>query len=119
MLSEKVTRILKKRGLSSELISSMSENAAWDYVYQSAEPKKEKVVEVCFTGFSDSEKSELAQLATAARLRVVTRVTKSLSFLCAGENAGPMKLEQAKEQQAIVMSRRQFEHFLQTGEIAS
>lgn len=63
MPSEKVTKVLVKRGLSETEIAAMSEIAAWDHVYATAPPKREKGLEVCFTGFMDSEKAELVALA--------------------------------------------------------
>ncbi len=118
MPSEKLARILKaKSPFSSEQISALTDAQGWDWVYANANPRKEKLSEVCFTGFSQTEKAELASLAKNARLRVTTTVTKTLSFLCVGENAGPAKLEKAQAQGAIVMTRVQFESLLETGEI--
>ncbi len=59
----------------------------------------------------------LSQLATGAGLRVVTGVSSIVSFLCAGANAGPVKLEHAHDYGIPIMSRAQFLHFLDTGEI--
>lgn len=118
MPSEKLIRILKaKSPFSTDEIASMSEAAGWDWVYANAKPKKEKLSQVCFTGFSASEKAVLAVLAAESRLEVVSSVTKHLAFLCAGENAGPAKLEKAGEQGAVVLTRKQFQHLLETGEI--
>ena len=86
MPSEKLTRILKaKSPFSSEEIAAMSEDAGWDWVYAHAKPKKEKLTQVCFTGFSSADKASLAALAAEARLEVVATVTKSLAFLCASK----------------------------------
>lgn len=53
MPSEKLTRILKaKSPFSAEEIAATSEVAGWDWVYAHAKPKKEKLSQVCFAGFS-------------------------------------------------------------------
>jgi BRCT domain type II-containing protein len=118
MPSEKLTRILKARSqFSAEQVSALTDAQGWDWVYANANPRKEKLSEICFTGFSHVEKEELVGLAKNARLRVTTAVTKTLSFLCAGENAGPTKLEKAHAQGIIVMNRVEFENLLETGEI--
>jgi BRCT domain type II-containing protein len=56
-------------------------------------------------------------LATAALFRVVTGVNSSLSFLCAGDNPGPVKLAKAKYYGVSIMNRAEFLNFLETGEI--
>ncbi len=119
MASEKVTRILKaKSHFSAEEISAMSDAQGWDWIYANAKPRKEKLTQVCFTGFSAADKNELTSLAQAANLEVVGSVTRNLAFLCAGENAGPTKLEKAKEQGNHILSKEQFLHLLETGEVA-
>ena len=118
MPSEKLTRILNaKSPFSAEEISTMSNAEGWDWVYSNAKPRKEKLTQICFTGFSTAEKTELMALACESRLEVVGSVTKNLAFLCAGENAGPAKLSKATEQGAVVLTREQFEHLLETGEL--
>jgi len=98
-------------------IELMSDAEGWSWIYSNAKPRKEKSTQVCFTGFSADEKSELVALAEEARLEVVGSVTKNLAFLCAGDNAGPSKLEKSREQGVHVLSREQFEHLLETGEL--
>jgi NAD-dependent DNA ligase len=118
MTSEKITRILKaKSPFSSEEVSAMTDAQGWDWIYANAKPKKEKLTQVCFTGFTAVEKAELSALAHAANLEVVGSVTKNLAFLCAGENAGPAKLEKAREQGNHILSKQQFLHLLDTGEV--
>ncbi len=120
MPSEKLTRILKaKSPFSSELIAAMSETEGWDWVYSNAAPRKEKLMQVCFTGFSALEKEELIALAKEHRLTVATSVTKDLAFLCTGANAGPAKIAKSKEQGVTLLTRRQFEYLLETGEVAT
>lgn len=118
MPSEKLTRILKaKSPFSSEQIEAMTDAEGWDWVYAHASPRKEKLPEICFTGFSLTEKSELAERASNARFRVVVTITKTLSFLCVGENAGLVKVEKAKEHKVSILTRLQFENLLETGEL--
>ena len=118
MPSEKLTRILKaKSPFTSEQIDGMPEDEGWAWVYSNAKPRKEKLAQVCFTGLSATEKARLAAAAGAARLEVVGSVTMNLAFLCAGDNAGPAKLEKARQQGVHVLTPAQFEHLLDTGEI--
>jgi NAD-dependent DNA ligase len=120
MPSEKLTRILRaKSPFSSGRIEAMSETEGWDWVYSNAAPRKEKLMQVCFTGFSASEKVELVAFANEHRLAVAASVTKELAFLCTGANSGPAKLAKAKKQGVTLLSRAQFEHLLATGEIAA
>jgi NAD-dependent DNA ligase len=118
MPSEKLTRILKaKSPLTAEQIEAMTEAEGWNWVYSHASRRKEKLPSICFTGFSQTHKDELSSLATGARFRVVTAVNSSLSFLCAGDNAGPVKLAKAKDNGISIMNRAEFLNFLETGEI--
>lgn len=118
MAGEKVTRILRaKSPFSAEQIAALSDTQGWEWIYANAKPRKEKLTQVCFTGFSATEKAELSELAQAANLEVVGSVTKGLAFLCIGDNAGPAKLLKATEQGNHIMSKEQFLHLLDTGEI--
>ncbi len=120
MPSTKLTNILKaKSPFSSERIAAMSETEGWNWVYANAAPRKDKSVQVCFTGFSASEKEELIELAREHKLAVATSVTKDLAFLCIGENAGPAKLAKATTQGVTLLTRVQFVHLLATGEVAA
>ena len=117
-MSEKLTRILKaKSQFTSEQISRMTEADGWKWVYSQSAPRKDKLPQICFTGFSDAVKEELGAMAEVAKLEVVKSVTKSLMFLCAGENAGPSKLDKAKSQQVIILSRQQFIDLTESGEV--
>jgi NAD-dependent DNA ligase len=119
MPSEKVTRILRKRGLSEADIAAMSDTQAWDHVYATEPPKRVKGLDVCFTGFTDGEKAELAGLAKAAGLNVVTKVTVACFMLCAGATAGAKKLKDATDQGVRIVTRDQLEEFIHTGEVPS
>ncbi|WP_369929899.1 BRCT domain-containing protein [Xanthomonas sp. NCPPB 2632] len=119
MPSEKVTRILRKRGVADADILAMLESQAWDHVYATKPPKREKGLEICFTGFTDSEKSELADLAKRGGLTVVTKVTKACFILCAGATAGAKKMKEATDQGVRIITRAELENFLLTGELLS
>jgi NAD-dependent DNA ligase len=118
MPTEKLTRILlSKSPFSQEQIAAMTDAEGWKWVYTNKAPVKKKNLEVCFTGFSDSEKGVLCQLATDSGLMVVTTVTRHLFCLCAGANPGPVKLAKAAKQGVPVWSLDQFNLFLKTGEL--
>lgn len=84
-----------------------------------APPQKPKDtrLDVCFTGFKKDDKERLTALALDAGMVVRKGVTKSLSFLCGGYNAGPSKMEQARQQGVVVLDEAQFIGLLETGEI--
>ena len=118
MASEKVTRILKSKSpFTAEQIASLTDAQGWNWIYANAKPKKERLSQVCFTGFTAAEKAELTNLAQESDLEVVGSVTKHLAFLCAGENAGPAKLAKATEQGVYVLTKEQFLNLLETGEL--
>ncbi len=118
MAGEKVTRILRaKSPFSDDEIAVMSDAMGWDWIYANAKPRKEKLTQVCFTGFSVKEKEELSQLANNANLEVVGSVTKNLAFLCCGENAGPAKFQSARDKGCLVLNKTQFLLLLETGEL--
>lgn len=120
MPTEKLSRILRaKSPFNADQISAMSEVDGWNWVYANAVRRKDRLIQVCFTGFSAAEKETLISLADESQLEVVTSVTKSLAFLCAGDNAGPTKLSKASSQGVTVLTREQFEHLLSTGEVAA
>jgi NAD-dependent DNA ligase len=120
MPSEKLTQILlSKSPFSQDQISGMTDAEGWKWVYANKAPNKEKHFEVCFTGFSESDKGSLSQLAIDAGLVVVGSVTRSLSFLCVGPNPGLAKLQKAKKQQTTTGTLGEFKHFLETGEVPS
>lgn len=123
MPSDKLKQILKsKTDLSDKEINLLSDSEGWKIIYTLKVSKtnyKKKENEICFTGFSISEKDELMIVAQENGLDVVMSVTKSLAYLCAGENAGPVKLQKAKQQGAIIFNKEQFLNFLNTGVIPS
>ena len=121
MPSEKAVRILRSKSqLTEDEIAKLSEGDAWKLIYtinppQTSRPKRNH--ETCFTGFSPADKERLQQLATANGLDVVQSVTKTLLFLVTGGNAGPSKLQKAKDQGTVILNEDQFIRFLDDGTI--
>ena len=116
-LSEKLTRILRSNTILSESeINSLTERQGWDIVY-SLKPKKEPKIEICFTGFSPTEKSALSKLAEENNFHIAKSITVNLNFLCCGENAGPSKMKKAEEQNVILLNADEFQNLIETGEI--
>jgi len=59
--SEKLTEFSWQRvPFQRKQISQMTEEAGWNWVYTNKTPAKKKQLEVCFTGFPDSEKDSFA-----------------------------------------------------------
>lgn len=73
--------------------------------------------QVLFTGFASVQRGHLEALADAGGLRVVKTVTQGLTFLCAGPNAGPSKVAQARLQKVYVMNQAELASLLETGEL--
>jgi NAD-dependent DNA ligase len=125
MASEKVARILRKKEapFTEEQISALSEHDAWTWIYahdkQAREVKaKAKQPQVCFTGFTDSEKEKLKVIARQAGFEVKDSVTKGCAILVAGANAGWSKLEKAEAQGCIVVDEAGFMEYLRSKEKA-
>lgn len=110
MASEKVTAILRARSsLSEDELATLSEAEAWRRVYSlPARTRPPARIAVCFTGFSSSERDELARLAEGLGHHVTASVTKSLGILVCGNNAGPAKLEKAAEQGVDLMTKTEY-----------
>lgn len=107
--SEKLIKILlAKTELSEKEISSISEAEGWRMVYGMAK-KKDHRPQICFTGFRPEEMNNLIALAENNGLKVVKSVTVGLNYLCCGENAGPSKIEKAKENGVLLISSQELE----------
>lgn len=121
MASEKPAMILKSKiGMSDEEISKLSDSDAWKIIYSNSSSlmaSKDKRLQVCFTGFSPSKKELLIRLAENHNIKVVMSVTKNLSILCVGDNAGPKKLEKAVEQGIQLLTESEFISMVETGEV--
>ncbi|EPJ0505245.1 BRCT domain-containing protein [Klebsiella variicola] len=63
---------------------------------------------ICFTGFGKNEKNELIETAKQRGYSVKGDVIKGLSYLCCGENAGPSKINKAKENGSVLLSVADF-----------
>ena len=110
--------LLSKSDMSKEEISDLSDAEAWKIIYSIRTVKaKDMRLQICFTGFGTSKKQELVNLANSNDFKVVSSVTKKLDFLCGGENAGPKKIEKAKEQGVQFLNEQQFIQLIETGEI--
>lgn len=72
---------------------------------------------ILFTGFSAAYRVELEQLAEGFGMNVIKTPSKSLTFLCYGDNAGPTKVTKAQEAGAFIIDSDQFLRLVQTGEL--
>lgn len=95
----------------------LSDEQAWDHVYATAPPKREKGLEVCFTGFTDAEKGELSDMARRFGMTVVTKVTVGCFMLCTGTTAGAKKVSEATDRGVRIVTRDQLEEFLHTADV--
>lgn len=122
MAGQRITSILlAKSDLTESEIDAMSDREAWSWLYTQFPPKSKKYkknyAEICFTGFSASERKELENEARDCHLDVVKSVTKNLRYLVAGANAGPSKLKKAADQEVVVLTLDQYRKMLETGEL--
>lgn len=72
---------------------------------------------ILFTGFPAVYRVELEQLAEGFGMKVVKSPSKSLTFLCYGDNAGPSKVLKAQDAGAFIIDSEQFLRLVQTGEL--
>ena len=116
MAGGKVTRILKSRShFTEEEIAKMTDRQGWAWLYANR-PERNKI-QICFTGFNATEKNQLIASAKNSDIHIAKSVTKDLDFLCVGSNAGPSKLNKAKEQNVTILTENQFQVMLETGEL--
>lgn len=71
----------------------------------------------CFTGFAKTRRAELEALAKEGGVLVRKSVTVDLSFVCAGLNAGPSKIQRSQAQGVAVLDESDFLNMLATGAI--
>ncbi|PAM95727.1 hypothetical protein B4N84_06415 [Flavobacterium sp. IR1] len=102
--------------LSEVEINNLTERQGWDIVY-ALKPKKEPKIEICFTGFSPTEKITLIKIAEENNFHIAKSITVNLNFLCCGENAGPSKIKKAEEQKVVLLDVDEFRNLIETGEI--
>jgi NAD-dependent DNA ligase len=100
----------------------MSDRDGWSWIYGHDKVKKEykasKLPEICFTGFPDTEKERLCQLALEAGLLVKDSVTKNLALLVTGAFAGPSKLSKAEKQGCTVTDEAGFLDFIKRRKVS-
>lgn len=72
-------------------------------------------VEVCFTGFDKITKAKLVLFAHCNGLEVRSNVTKNLTCLVCGKNAGRSKVAKALEQEGVkmIMGEERFLSYMQ------
>ena len=73
--------------------------------------------EIVFTGFPSVQRAHLEAKAVSVGMMVCKSVTKNLSYLCAGPNAGPTKVAKARDQHVFIVSEPQFFTLIETGEL--
>lgn len=73
--------------------------------------------QMLFTGYGAAQRNALEAQASAAGLVIVKTVTKSLTFLACGPNAGPAKIEKARAQGVYIVADQHLQALLQTGEL--
>lgn len=122
MAGERITRILlAKSDLSTDQIAAMSDREAWGWLYAHFPPRtkrhRKNGQQICFTGFPAIERGQLEGEAQNAHMEVVKTVTRSLRYLVTGPNAGPAKLQKAREQEVILLTAERFHALLDTGEL--
>ena len=72
---------------------------------------------ILFTGFAAVQRADLEAKATAHGLVVCKSVTKGCLFVVGGYNAGPKKIEAAREARKYILDQAQFLQMLATGEV--
>lgn len=73
--------------------------------------------EIAFTGFSKSDRDRLEAQAESAGLTIKKDVTKRLTYLCCGPNAGPTKTAKARDAGALALTEQQFINLITIGEL--
>jgi NAD-dependent DNA ligase len=73
--------------------------------------------DVLFTGFPKPRRAELEAIASDCGMQVRKTVTQGLIYLCCGPNAGPKKIEGAREKGAFILFKDSFMLMLETGEL--
>ena len=73
--------------------------------------------QILFTGFASTLRAELEEQCTSSGLQVCKTVTKFLTYLCVGPNAGPAKVEKSRAQNVYIVDEAQLRLLLETGEL--
>ena len=103
----------KEGSFTEDQIWAMSERDAWTWIFAHDQKTREmklqsKLPQICFTGFSDSKKEELREIAKQAGFEAKDSVTKTLVIPVVGENAGPSKIAKPQIQGCIVTDEAGF-----------
>lgn len=76
------------------------------------------VPQILFTGFPAAQRADMEATAADAGLYVRKNgVTRDLTFLCIGPNAGPAKIKRAREQGTYIVPATHFNALIETGEL--
>jgi hypothetical protein len=86
-----------------------------DELHAKLEAKGAEEIEILFTGFEDAARGKLERLAASKGMRVRTAVTKKLTLLCIGPNAGPTKIARARGVHAALIDETRFTSLLNQG----
>lgn len=73
--------------------------------------------QMLLTGYGAAQRKALESQAADAGLCIVQTVTKGLTFLACGPNAGPAKIEKARSQGVYIVADQHLQALLQTGEL--
>jgi NAD-dependent DNA ligase len=118
--SAKVKGILRSKGahFTDEELEAMSDRAGWAWVYERFPPEtkraQDKRPQICFTGFTITERAALEARA-GEKFNVVHAVTAKLGYLVTGADPGPAKIAKANAQNVPVMSLDAFNELWTTG----
>lgn len=105
-------------GFDSAMADSIISESTAELLSQPTNPEPRKQgLEVCFTGFAKQAKSDLIDRATTMNCIVRQSVTAQLDILCYGYNAGPAKMNAAREKGILILDESEFSTLLETGEI--
>jgi NAD-dependent DNA ligase len=74
---------------------------------------------ILFTGFKSADRARLEVLAIEKQMIVRKTVSGGLTFVVGGYNAGPAKMEMAKQEGATILTEEQFLVLISTGEVPS
>lgn len=121
MASRRVQQILRSRRapFTEDELYEITDAVGWQWIY--ADSAKDRIrprredddrgdgrPEVCLTGFGAEEANALAAFADENGYCIVTSVTKHLRYLVMGPTPGPVKVEKAVAQGAVVMTAQRF-----------
>lgn len=116
MLSNAQQILYKTTNMPIEAIKQLSDNEAWTIIYSKRRRvKKQKAIEICFTGFRNTEKSVLVDIARTHNFKVVSGVTLNLTYLCCGESPGPLKIQLAEEKNCKFLNQTDFLELVESG----